>query len=314
MTGLFTLAFAAGLLAPINPCGFALLPAYMATQAGTTPASDRTATARLLRGLRSGIGVSLGFGITLSAAALAVALGARPLVQVAPWLAVGVGAVLAALGLVMLVTGRGIGVRLPGIGNRSPVTGTGSTLPGAIAFGVGYALASLACTFGVLLSVTAQALAAADIASLFAVIAAYAAGAATLLITVSLTAALAGTAIAPATRALARYSGRIIGGLLTVTGIYLIAYWLPQATSGGTATGVSGPLSTSATATQTWVSNHQLLVIAAALGLTSAAIITGRRNRRPDTSAPEDCCLPSAAVQIPSPATPVAQGRQAQRP
>ncbi len=312
MTGLLTLAFAAGLLAPINPCGFALLPAYLATQAGTAPGSDRPASARLWHGLRSGIGVSLGFAATLSVAALALALGARPLIHLAPWLAIGVGAVLTVLGLVMLVTGKGVGLRMPGIGNRSQRSAR--TLTGAITFGVGYALASLACTVGVLLAVVAQATAAANITSLIVVIAAYGAGAATLLITVSLAAALAGTAIAPVTRTLARYSGRIIGALLTATGIYLIAYWLPQATSGGAATGASGPLSTVATVTQNWVSNNVPLVTAAALALISAAVITGWLAHRKATSAPDDCCPPPAAAHLNSPATPAFFGKGPQQP
>ncbi|MGA9374044.1 MAG: cytochrome c biogenesis protein CcdA, partial [Mycobacterium sp.] len=39
MGGLLTLAFAAGMVAPVNPCGFALLPAWITHTLGDTDAS-----------------------------------------------------------------------------------------------------------------------------------------------------------------------------------------------------------------------------------------------------------------------------------
>ena len=47
MGGLLTLAFAAGMVAPVNPCGFALLPAWITHTLGDTDAS--TVPVRLLR-------------------------------------------------------------------------------------------------------------------------------------------------------------------------------------------------------------------------------------------------------------------------
>ena len=58
--------------------------------------------------------------------------------------------------------------------------------------GVGYAGASLSCTFGVLLAVIAQAQATASYAGLLAVFAAYAPGSATVLLLVSIATALTG--------------------------------------------------------------------------------------------------------------------------
>lgn len=42
MGGLLSLAFAAGMVAPVNPCGFALLPAWISqTSATLTPRPSR---------------------------------------------------------------------------------------------------------------------------------------------------------------------------------------------------------------------------------------------------------------------------------
>ena len=38
MTALLILAFGAGMLAPVNPCGFAVLPAYLAYGTGSAAA------------------------------------------------------------------------------------------------------------------------------------------------------------------------------------------------------------------------------------------------------------------------------------
>lgn len=58
MNGLLALAFAAGMIAPVNPCGFALLPAwitYALDDGDTSPLP-----VGLARALRSGAALSVG--------------------------------------------------------------------------------------------------------------------------------------------------------------------------------------------------------------------------------------------------------------
>jgi cytochrome c-type biogenesis protein len=75
MNGLLTLAFTAGLLAPVNPCGFALLPAYLGHTA--TEQAEQPVSRRLARALGIGAAVAVGFAATLSAAGLAISAGAN---------------------------------------------------------------------------------------------------------------------------------------------------------------------------------------------------------------------------------------------
>ena len=70
MAGLLALSFAAGMIAPVNPCGFALLPAWITHAMGD--AASAPAPVRLLRSLRAGLAVTIGFAGTL---ALAVQMG-----------------------------------------------------------------------------------------------------------------------------------------------------------------------------------------------------------------------------------------------
>lgn len=130
-----------------------------------------------------------------------------------------------------MLAGLSLSLRLPGIPRRA----TAALPPTAqiVMFGVGYAAASLSCTFGVLLAVIAQAQATASYAALLLVFAVYAAGSATVLLLLALTTAAAGSALTHRIGVLARYGPRITAGVLLVTGAYLAWYWYPAATGAG---------------------------------------------------------------------------------
>lgn len=293
MNGLLALAFTAGMLAPVNPCGFALLPAWITHTLGDTatePLGVRTA-----RALRTGVAFTLGFAGTLAVAGLAISAGARALISAAPWLGLVVGVALVLLGVVMF-TGRVLGLRLPTRALR-PATGPGGTT-GIVLAGIGYAAASLSCTVGVLLAVIAQAQATAGWGALLAVFVAYTLGAATILLLVSLAAAAAGTALTHHLAALARHGTRITATVLILTGAYLAWYWLPAVT--GDTTGTNGFAALSTTAS-TWLQNHTPLMatIAALTVLTAAVTVLAHRmiRRRVTDAAPVDCCTPTTVIE-----------------
>jgi cytochrome c biogenesis protein CcdA len=256
---LLWLAYGAGLLSVLNPCGFALLPAFLTLYTDASPSN------RLARGLAVGLVVSAGFAAVYTAAGLLLALGLRPLLTVVPWLAVA------------LIAGRQLGIRL----HTNKFTRDGGGLRAAASFGLGYAVASLSCTLAILLSVVTQALTAGDAASVVAVFVAYAAGATTLLLVLSLAAALASAGLARALRRFSRYTNRIAGALLAASGLYLIAYWAPalrtgrpNATLAETAGELTAWLSRIINAHLATVALAALLIVAAA-----AAVLVRRRSR-----------------------------------
>lgn len=267
MTGLLTVAFAAGLLAPVNPCGFALLPALLAS---CLPDTGRTGLPRRVAiGLRSGLALAAGFAGTLTLAGVAVAAGLRALTGLTPWLAAGVGAVLLVVGVAALA-GRRFPLRLP-TPSFGPVDRVGPI--GLLMFGVGYAAASLACTLAVLLAVVAQALAAGSAIGLLTVFAAYAAGAATLLLVLAVSAALASGLAARSVRRLMPHLPRITGGLLIISGGYLLLTWLPVAAGGSSPTPSLAPIASLAA---DWINAHLGVTGAAAVAvLLAAAAIVG---------------------------------------
>ncbi len=261
---LLTLAFTAGLLAPVNPCGFALLPAYLTHTATARP--DAALPQRLLQSLAAGAALAAGFAITLSTAGLAISAGAQQLIRAAPWLGFTVGVLLALLGLAGLARYEPrVRLHLPAI---TPRTGGAMTSPGRWAlFGVGYAAASLACTIAVLLAVITQAQASTTIGGQVAVFAAYASGSIALLLVLSAAAALAGSALFRWARVIARHQARFAATLLLLTGVYVATYWWPAVTGQSpTGHGLAAIDQWSATTT-TWLQAHTGTVAAAALTL-----------------------------------------------
>jgi len=267
VTGLLALAFGAGLLAPVNPCGFGLLPAMLTATLG--PARPGGAphglVPRLAGGLRAGLALTLGFTAAFTMIGVGLTLGVRSLITSVPWLAAGLGVVLALVGVAML-SGWHLPLRLP---TRNPeIPGDADSRPGSariVVFGAGYAVASASCTLAVLLAVVTQA-AATTPAGVLAVFTSYAAGSATLLITLALIAAAAGNVLARYMQRFARYAGRIAGLMLALSGAYLLVYWLPQLL-GSPRPGYTG-VAALAGNVATWIAAHQLAVV-----LTSAVLI-----------------------------------------
>lgn len=283
-------AFGAGLLAPVNPCGFAMLPAFLgyyvsAGEEGRSPSF----LGRLTQGFGVGAAVSGGFAGAFILSAALVAAGLRPLVRYVPWAAVAIGVGLVALG-VALLAGRHIAV---GGGERMR-PGELRTYRRMVVFGAAYALASLSCTLAVFLAVVAQALATARWLGMAGVLVAYGVGAATVLTALSVSAAVAkGTLTKTLRRALPAVE-RLGGGLLVVSGLYLVAYWLPVLTGSVPGRSVasisqrfSGHVTDLVDANRGFLS--ALAVVLLAVGVSLAA--RHRRARRPGGPAqPEGCC------------------------
>ncbi len=134
-------AFGAGMVAAVNPCGFAMLPAYLSLYLGAREEefSKRSVGARALRALLVSLAVSSGFVLLFGAAGVVVAAGGHALPGAMPWVGVSIGVVLSAVGLWMLA-GRSLYAsffqRIAGrVGSPKVATPKGFFL-----FGLGYGL------------------------------------------------------------------------------------------------------------------------------------------------------------------------------
>lgn len=234
MSAAITLAFGAGLLATVNPCGFALLPSFLSFYLGADEHPDLTTMTRVRQGFAVGSVLSLSFSSVFIITGLVVTAGLRGVLHALPWIAFAVGVLLTILGLAMLSGRR---VSLLAAGRIAPDAAQHTGYMRVAAFGVAYALASLSCTLAVFLIVVSQALTVSGTGQTLAVFGAYAAGSASILLALAIAAAVTKGALARTVRRLSARVNRISGALLLISGAYLIAYWAPALGQGTPASG-----------------------------------------------------------------------------
>lgn len=217
-------AFSAGMLATINPCGFAMLPSFIAYYLGTGEAGfdDRPLVRRAADGLMLGLLVTLGFLAVFVGVGLVISAGGRWLVRAFPWLAVAVGLTLIGLGL-WLLSGRSLYLNIvapqPDLRQRG--------VRSLFLFGVAYAIASLSCTLPVFLAVVGSALAAGGLLPGLTQFISYGVGMGAVLIAVAIGAAAFKGAVAARLRLVMPYVTCLSALLLIVAGGYLIYRQLP---------------------------------------------------------------------------------------
>ncbi len=226
--GLVSLAFAAGLVAALNPCGFAMLPAYLVLVVRGEGAGDpetRTSTSTGLtavgRALAATAGMGLGF-LTVFGLFGALTISAGATVQrYLPYLVGAIGIVLVALGIWLLL-GRELTLltpRYPG-GRWAPTARLGSMY----GYGVSYAIASLSCTVGPFLAVTAAGLRRGSLLGSASIYLAYIAGLTLVVGVLAVAAAIASSAVVNRLRRILPYVNRISGALLILVGLYVGYY------------------------------------------------------------------------------------------
>ena len=273
------LAFAAGMVAAFNPCGFAMLPAYLTLVVQRDSVGRPAAVARALAATAA---MALGFLAVFGAfGALTVSL-ASTVARYMPYVTLVVGAVLLALG-VWLLTGRELAVswnRLAGNSRWAPTSRLGSMF----GYGVGYAIASLSCTVGPFLAVTGSSLRSGSPLTAVAVYAAYAAGIALVVGVLAVAVALASTGTVDRMRRILPYVNRISGVILVVVGLYVAYYgWFEvRLFAGGSAQdpviGAAGRIQRTLAG---WVYTHGawpwLVTLAVLVTLVLAAVVRQRR-------------------------------------
>lgn len=201
-----------------------MLPAYLLLVVRGQRSSERRALAPLGRALAATAGMALGFltvfglfgALTISAAA-AVA-------RYLPYGTVVIGIVLVALG-VWLLSGKeltALTLRLPRpLGPRwAPTVRLGSMY----GYGVSYAIASLSCTIGPFLAVTAAGFRGGSVVTGVAVYLAYVTGLTLVVGVLAIAAVTASSALVDRLRRALPFVNRISGGLLVLVGLYVGYY------------------------------------------------------------------------------------------
>ncbi len=224
---LIALAFAAGMVAAFNPCGFAMLPAYLTLVIQREGGGQLAAVGRALAATAA---MAAGFLAVFGLFGLLTVSVASTVQRYMPYATVVIGTVLVALG-VWLLSGRTLPGWSLGKGARwAPTARLGSMF----GYGVGYALASLSCTAGPFLAVTGSSLRSGSVAATMLVYVAYAAGIALVVGVLAVAVALASAAAIDRMRRVLPYVNRLSGAILVPVGLYVAYYgWYELRLFGG---------------------------------------------------------------------------------
>jgi threonine/homoserine/homoserine lactone efflux protein len=200
-----------------------------------------------------------------------------------PYLTVVIGVVLLGVGL-WLLTGRRLGLPVGAGARWAPSARLGSM----VGYGAGFALASLSCTVGPFLAVTASAARAGSLRGTTMVYLAYAAGFALIVGALAVSVAFASSAMLDRMRRIVPYVNRISGLLLVLVGAYVAYYGVYEIRLFGSSTAVTDPVVSGAGRVQSalagWVHQHGswpwLAVLVVVAALTATTVRYRRRSRR----------------------------------
>ncbi|MEX2561929.1 MAG: cytochrome c biogenesis CcdA family protein, partial [Nitriliruptoraceae bacterium] len=222
-------AFTAGLVATINPCGFAMLPAYLSYFMKVDDQPTASTAHNSVNALKVGAVVSAGFLAVFGLAGILITLGVNALIDALPWITIAIGIAIFALGIAML-TGREFRITLPKVG-KAP---SGRKYSGMFWFGVSYAIASLSCTLPVFLVVVAGAIPRLGFVAGVTTFLIYGLGMSTLLLLVTLSLAFGKQTLVRRLRRGSQHVNRIAGAILALAGIYIVFFWATTIAGDGT--------------------------------------------------------------------------------
>lgn len=218
-----TFALGTGMFAAINPCGFALLPAYLSYFLGLESSNteratdDGTRSVGVLRAVAVASTMSAGF---LTVFGLIGVFWSGVVSQLhSPIITIVLGLLLACLGIAMLA-GFHPSVSLPKVTTSKST----QTLASVFLFGVSYAVASLSCTLPLFSSVVVGASARDGVVNAILLFVAYSLGMATIVVVLTVAVATAQQGIINKMKRLIPHMNRISGALLVIAGLFVAYY------------------------------------------------------------------------------------------
>jgi cytochrome c biogenesis protein CcdA len=218
----FGYAYAAGMVAAVNPCGVLFLPSLAAYYVGGPDRRGAPWWARSASAVAMGLVATAGFLVLFMGAGLVFAVGGRALGAYFPVGGILAGATLAILGVWAILRNQPIGLVQASRAFTLLDVQRGRSILG---LGIGYGVASLACTLPVFLAVVGTSLAGGGVhaASQFL---GYSLGMGTIVTLVLLATAFLDQALTHLLRAVVPYVHGVGAAFLFAAGIYIVAYWL----------------------------------------------------------------------------------------
>jgi cytochrome c biogenesis protein CcdA len=279
-------AFALGMVALVNPCGFALLPAYLGYFLGMNDGEEgESRIVALNRGQVVGLSMSAGFLAVFGVFGLVLAGVFSSIAGALAWVTLVMGVGLVALGIAMVAGFQPL-VSLPKLEK-----GTGSrSVASMFLFGISYALASLTCTIGIFLSAVGTSASGASFAERFGGFVSYGVGMGLMATGLTIGVALGKKGVVNGFRRILPHINMISAVVLIVVGAYITwyGYWSTDPINNP-----AGPVlwvEARQSEVSTWIDDRTTVLglgfLAINLGLAVAGFIARRSKRSGRPSAP----------------------------
>ena len=236
----FALAVGAGMLAAVNPWGFALLPTYLSLlvlgdgpgtmRAEPVEARTQSRSAAVVRALSLTAAMTAGFVAVFGIFGLVISPIASGIQRYLPWVTAVVGVALVAGGI-WLLTGRSL--PMFSLGARGSKVGRG--LVPMVTFGAAYATASLTCSIGPFLALVVASFRSSSVLEGVTLFIAYAVGMGLLVGIAAVAVALASSSLISHLRRAGRFVPTLAGILMIIVGTYVGYYgwWEIRVLRGG---------------------------------------------------------------------------------
>ncbi|HEX4903327.1 MAG TPA: cytochrome c biogenesis CcdA family protein [Acidimicrobiales bacterium] len=213
------LALASGMVAAVNPCGFAMLPAYVTFFLGAEGDRVPSKGESVARAVPVALAVTLGFVLVFGVVGIVLRPISSTVQEYAPWATIVIGLGLALFGIALL-RGRTLKVRIPTLDRGGRTRG----LVSMFVYGVSYAIASLTCTIGIFIANIVNAFSRTDFVSGVAVLVTYALGMGLVITALTVAIALARDSVVRVLRSSMRHVDRVAAALMVLMGAYVAWY------------------------------------------------------------------------------------------
>lgn len=219
--GLLTLAFSLGAAAFINPCSFALLPAYLSYLLGKKDKMESGEEFKgingIIQGSKNGLLASLGFFAVFGSIGAFVSLTSAEIKPFLPIVLLIVGPSLIILGLLWVYEKN---LYMTNLFSKVELSKSSTFL-----FGTAYALGSLSCVFPIFLGIVLMAIGTGGFVSGFLIFLSYVIGMSIVMMIASIAIALSKEFLIKSFKKTEKYIKKISGTALVLAGLYLIYYW-----------------------------------------------------------------------------------------
>tara|TARA_B000000565_G_scaffold76348_1_gene54344 strand:+ start:1251 stop:2381 length:1131 start_codon:yes stop_codon:yes gene_type:complete len=222
---------AAGLIAAFNPCGFAMLPAYLSYFLGLESDNSDEREVGILNGLKVSLTLSLGFVFVFAIIGILTntIISEASIEKQAGYITLGIGIILVLVGVAM-VAGYHPVLNVPrihmGTSNRQ--------LPSIFLFGISYAFVSIGCSAPIFFLTVGGSFSRDGIINGSAVFISYALGMSIVITVLTVGISIARSSITEKYKSIMKYLNPISGIFLSISGFFLSAYgwWEIQVSRG----------------------------------------------------------------------------------